>query len=279
MRDELKNKILTELLNNKNILLTGPFGIGKTTLAKEVLAEFSQKDPKKLLLYHPFPKPQKQIFYRIFELFTSKGFNIPVNWKALSMYSLCELIIKILEKEDRTLFLFLDEAQLITDISIQLYSYLLNSGKVHFVLIGDWPAIQKKVLSANYALFFWKFEQIKVEPLNNQEAKELLENYLKVQQKILDESTKAKILSWASGNPMEILRATDRALVGEEPNLNLSLNSINLFPLFIFAIFVLIGLKYLYRGIGDYALANFSGFVGIVLFFIIRYLWYNWKNF
>jgi len=50
-------------------------------------------------------------------------------------------------------------------------------------------------------------------------------------------------------------------------------NAVNLFPLFLFLVFMTIGLKYLFRGVGDYELANLSGFIGIVLFFIARWFW------
>jgi len=37
-------------------------------------------------------------------------------------------------------------------------------------------------------------------------------------------------------------------------------------------------MRYLFRGTGDYELANLSGFVGILLFFVIRFFWKAKRN-
>jgi len=276
MREEQKAKIVEDLVKGKNILITGSYGLGKSTLAQELMHELACQE-KFVVFYFPFPKPPKLILIKAIEKLCLRGLNPPSGWKFSSLYQLCEIIIKYINGSPFNLVLFLDEAQIITENAIQVYSELLNSGKVQFVLCGHSPAFDEKFSSLKFKYFFNAFTVYKIEPLSYSEAKTFLDSCLKERKLNLDENTKTKLLLQAGGNLANIIRGLDQISQGEEPNVYTSQNSTNLFPLFIFLIFVIIGLKYLYRGVGDYALANFSGFLGLVLFFIIRYF-YFWRK-
>ncbi|MEM2954774.1 MAG: AAA family ATPase [Candidatus Nanoarchaeia archaeon] len=275
MREEIKQKIIQELKKGNNILLIGKSGVGKSYLVEELVKEHIEKLGDFYMLYCPFSKPPRQVLYFLLDFLLTKENFIKKGWKSSSLLTLC-LYIKDILSNNKKLLLFIDDVHLITSYSAEIYLWLIKNANITICAIGTKPYIESKFSRIDMQKFFRELKILKLEPLTKIEAKELIEKISEKHNITLNDNLKTKILIKSEGSPLIIKKLIQQISNQEEPDFSNN-TTVNLFPLFIFAIFVLIGLKYLYRGVGEYDLANFSGFLGIVLFFIMRYIWF-WKR-
>lgn len=282
MRDEIKKQILEELDKGNNILLKGKHGVGKSHLAQE-LAHQRRSRKSEIWLYSHFCKPPKQILLLAIETILKKG-KQDGRWKNIKRGTIVELaqtISELLEKSNQKLILILDELHTISGSAATSYHLLMQHTKrVVFFTIGTSQYLENKIIKPEMKRFFWELKSIELPALDPKEANELLEefsNLYEISKPKLDENLRNKILKNANGNALSIQKAIEQLSKEEEPELAgqgvVKNDAVNLFPIFIFAVFVIIGLKYLLRGTGDYELANFTGFIGIILFFLVRFIW------
>jgi ATP/maltotriose-dependent transcriptional regulator MalT len=282
MRDDIKKRILEEIDKGNHIFLKGKHGIGKSFLAQEIASQRKRKKSE-IWWYSPFCKPPKQILLQAIETILKKG-KEDKQWKTIKRGTIVELsqtISDLLKKSHRKLILVLDELHTISGNAATSYHLLMQYTKdVIFFTLGTTPYLENKTLKPEMKRFFWELKEIEMPSLNPKETEELLDEFLDLNEldhQKLDVVLRKKILKNSSGNALAIRKAVEQIAKNEEPEIAgqgvVRNEAINLFPIFIFMVFIIIGLKYLYRGAGDYELANFSGFIGIILFFLIRFLW------
>jgi len=282
MRDDIKKLILEEIDKGNHIFLKGRHGIGKSFLAQEIASQRKRKKSE-IWFYSPFCKPPKQILLQAIETILKKG-KEDKQWKTIKRGTIVELsqtISDLLKKSHRKLILVLDELHTISGNAATSYHLLMQHTKdVIFFTLGTTPYLENKTLKPEMKRFFWELKEIDTPSLNTKETEELLDEFLdlnELDRQKLDVVLRKKILKNSSGNALAIRKAVEQIAKNEEPEIAgqgvVRNEAINLFPIFIFMVFIIIGLKYLYRGAGDYELANFSGFIGIILFFLIRFLW------
>jgi len=270
MRQDIRNKILAELQNN-NVMLLGDHGLGKTYLAKQLLADN--------WIYFPAPNPAKTNLLLVLEKFIHKGRKNKIYKKAKPMQinELCSEIIALKKK----IFIVIDEFHMVSELSALSYGFLTESKNIRFLIISNKKYIEKAEKKPAAKRFLWDFKKIELSPLSRPEsfvfAGKLFEQYkIKRNDQLL-----AKIAKNSSGCPLTIKRSVEQVSRGEKPDYlsfgEVQDKGINLFPVFFLFAFVLIGMKYLLRITDDYELANISGFVGIIVFFIIRFVWFKLK--
>jgi ATP/maltotriose-dependent transcriptional regulator MalT len=282
MRDDIKKRILEEIDKGNHIFLKGRHGIGKSFLAQEIASQRKRKKSE-IWWYSPFCKPPKQILLQAIETILKKG-KEDKQWKTIKRGTIVELsqtISDLLKKSHRKLILVLDELHTISGNAATSYHLLMQHTKdVIFFTLGTTPYLENKTLKPEMKRFFWELKEIEMPSLKPEETEELLDEFLdlnKLDRQKLDAILRKKILKNSNGNALAIRKAVEQIAKNEDPEIAgqgvVRNEAINLFPIFIFIVFIIIGLKYLYRGAGDYELANFSGFIGIILFFLIRFLW------
>ena len=206
-RNDEMMQMVDSLNKNINTILTGPVGVGKSHLLKQinlnerkvlVLDEMTNlKMTFVNMLLYLYDNDKQTIKELLFGDFDKS--QILQKLQKDSVYSLISEIIKITEKHEY--ILLIENVDGITAKAVKCIELL----KDHFVIITS-----ARQISISKSTFLWNFNQIEIKPLNRQNSIELIhklsydidvEDYELFRQHIYDQS---------AGNPRVIFELCDR---------------------------------------------------------------------
>ncbi|MGN6802381.1 MAG: tyrosine-type recombinase/integrase [Ginsengibacter sp.] len=206
-RDEELVEIVDSLNKNINVILTGPIGIGKSHILKQI----ELKDRKFLvldemnnlkmtfinMLLYLYENDKEQIKTLVFGDFDRS--QMLTKLQRDSVYTLIAEIIKITEKHEY--ILVIENVDGITAKAVKCIELL----KDHFVIITT-----ARQIPLNKSSFLWNFKQVEIKPLNRGNSIDLIhrlsydmdiEDYELYRQHIFDQS---------AGNPRVIFELCER---------------------------------------------------------------------
>ena len=277
MKRDIESDIIKEISRGNHILLKGRHGIGKSYLAQEIVR--SRKRMKsELWFYSPFCKPPKQIMLSALEFILPAGKD-DENWKLYKRGTILELsqnISNILKSQKKKLILVIDELHTISANAGASYHLLMqHTDRVVFFTIATEQYLKNKVSKPEMKRFFWELKEIQLPILTQKEAYEMFDEFSDLYQVNATKHMREQVVKHSKGNALAIRKAVETLSKDEIPEITkhgvIRDDAVNLFPIFILMVFVIVGSKYLFRGSGEYELANISGFFGIILLFAMRF--------
>jgi len=277
MKREIESKIIEEINKGNHILLKGRHGIGKSYLAQAIVR--SRKRMKsELWFYTPFCKPPKQIMLSALEFILPTGKD-DENWKLYRRGTIIELsqnISAVLKSQKKKLVLVIDELHTISANASSSYHLLMqHSDNVIFFTTATEQYLENKINKPEMKRFFWELKEIQLPLLIKKESYSLFDEFTDLYQTTATKHMRDQVVKHSKGNALAIRKAVEKISKDEIPEITkhgvIRDDAVNLFPVFILIVFIIVGSKYLFRGSGEYELANISGFFGIILLFAMRF--------
>ena len=271
-REELIEKITREARKGRHLLLTGPPGIGKSTLLEAVIDRLIVR--RDLIVLHVNEHQAKGQFLEIARGLLESGLLKPsaleldadldalnpaaIEWAKIKR-SVNRLSIRDLTAVTPTLVAFwlaiLDAAQLITCAS------------------------EKR---KNVSRLWWKLAEIEIAPLSTDSAQEIAQTYLRETGMLVESPALfiAHVVQQANGNPQALAdlladsskeRVVDKQRIREMRHAA-GVRYLDFTPVMIVALASIIGARYLAIGTGDTELYVFAGMLAAVVISIRVFL-------
>lgn len=279
-RKEAVNTIYSLLKKRRNVLLTGPIGVGKTYIMQNLtfdkkalyLDDFSELKGTLINWLLLINKNDKQK-----ALAQVDKASETINLKCLQKHSVAHLLRSILEETQKYEYVVIVDS--IDNIPPRVVK-CLDMLKSHFLVVAGAREIPKKKEN-----LLWDFDLVEVKNFSKEEALIFLDILFENSYGLFSisksrrETIVSKIYSYSNGNPRVMLELFKRFRYNEDTD-NISFESmihegikkeINVAPLFPIFIILMVPFKYI---------ANFTenpthriiGTVALLSFFVFRYL-------
>jgi len=214
--------VLIELRMKRGLsVILGDVGTGKTTLSRKLIQELKARDD---FIFHivldPYFESEELMLTSLIRNFEISSFGVP-NPSILDLRDQLErFLFQRAVTENKTVVLIIDEAQKLTDTSLELLRILLNYETNEFKLLQLILLGQLELYSKMYNMpnFFDRISfKYTLNPLMFEEAKDLIEfrirqaGYRSHIQLFLDEAVR-EIYEYSRGYPRQITMFCHKAL-------------------------------------------------------------------
>ena len=293
-RDELIEKITREARKGRHLLLTGPAGVGKSTLLEAVIDRLIVR--RDLIVLHVNEHQAKGQFLEIARGLLESGLLKPsaleldadlddldpaaIEWaklkrsvNRLSIRDLTAAIIPAIHAHRGRVLIAVDDLTAVTPTLVAFWLAILDAAQLITC------ASEKR---KNVSRLWWKLAEIEIPPLAPDHARALAQAYL-TQTGMLVESPPlfiAHVIQQANGNPQALAdlladsskeRVVDKQRIREMRHAA-GVRYLDFTPVMIVALASIIGARYLAIGTGDTELYVFAGMLAAVVISIRVFL-------
>ena len=286
-RDDLIEKITREARKGRHLLLTGPAGIGKSTILEAVIDRLIVR--RDLIVLHVNEHQAKGQFLEIARDLLESGLLKPsaleldadlddldpaaLEWakikrsvNRLSIRDLTAAIIPAIHAHQGRVLIAVDDLTTVTPTLVAFWLAILDAAQIITCASAKRP---------NVARLWWKLAEIEIPPLSVDSAREIAQAYL-TQTGMLVESPAlfiAHVVQQANGNPQALAdlladsskeRVVDKQRIREMRHAA-GVRYFDFTPVMIVALASIIGTRYLAIGTGDTELYIFAGMLAAVV--------------
>ena len=286
-REELIEQITREARKGRHLLLTGPAGVGKSTLLEAVIDRLIVR--RDLIVLHIHEHQAKGQFLEIARGLLESGLLKPsaleldaaldalnpaaIEWakikrsvNRLSIRDLTAAIIPAIHAHKGRVLIAVDDLTAVTPTLVAFWLAILDAAQLLTC------ASEKR---KNVSRLWWKLAEIDIPPLSVDTAREIAQTYL-TQTGMLVESPAlfiAHVVQQANGNPQALAdlladsskeRVVDKQRIREMRHAA-GVRYLDFTPVMIVALASIIGARYLAIGTGDTELYVFAGMAAAVV--------------
>lgn len=286
-REELIEKITREARKGRHLLLTGPAGIGKSTILEAVIDRLIVR--RDLIVLHVNEHQAKGQFLEIARGLLESGLLKPsaleldaslddldpaaIEWakikrsvNRLSIRDLTAAIIPAIHAHKGRVLIAVDDLTMVTPTLVAFWLAILDAAQLITC------ANEKR---KNVSRLWWKLAEIEIAPLSVDSARVIAQEYM-TQTGMLVESPAlfiAHVVQQANGNPQALAdlladsskeRVVDKQRIREMRHAA-GVRYLDFTPVMIVALASIIGARYLAIGTGDTELYIFAGMLAAVV--------------
>ena len=286
-REELIEKITREARKGRHLLLTGPAGIGKSTILEAVIDRLIVR--RDLIVLHVNEHQAKGQFLEIARGLLESGLLKPsaleldaslddldpaaIEWakikrsvNRLSIRDLTAAIIPAIHAHKGRVLIAVDDLTMVTPTLVAFWLAILDAAQLITC------AHEKR---KNVSRLWWKLAEIEIAPLSVDSARAIAQEYM-TQTGMLVESPAlfiAHVVQQANGNPQALAdlladsskeRVVDKQRIREMRHAA-GVRYLDFTPVMIVALASIIGARYLAIGTGDTELYIFAGMLAAVV--------------
>lgn len=293
-RDDLVEKVAREARKGRHILLTGPVGVGKSTILEAVIDRLILR--QQCLIIHVTEHQAKGQFLEITRALLETGLLKPsalelnddldnldptaIQWlkikrqvNRLSIRDLTAAMIPAIHANKGKILIAVDDLTSITPTIVAFWLNILDATQLITC------ASEKK---KNVAKLWWKMAEIEVPPLSVENARAIAQEYME-QTGMLVESPElyiSHIVKQANGNPQalsDLLADSSKERIVDKKRIRemrhaAGVRYLDFTPVMIVALASIIGARYLAIGTGDTELYVFAGMLAAVVISIRVFL-------
>ena len=293
-REELIEKITREARKGRHLLLTGPPGIGKSTLLEAVIDRLIVR--RDLIVLHVNEHQAKGQFLEIARGLLESGLMKPsaleldaslddldpaaMEWakikrsvNRLSIRDLTAAIIPAIHAHRGRVLIAVDDLTAVTPTLVAFWLAILDAAQLLTC------ASEKR---KNVSRLWWKLAEIEIAPLSVDSAKEIAQIYLRETGMLVEAPGLfiAHVVQQANGNPQALAdlladsskeRVVDKQRIREMRHAA-GVRYLDFTPVMIVALASIIGARYLAIGTGDTELYVFAGMLAAVVISIRVFL-------
>ncbi len=293
-REELIEKITREARKGRHLLLTGPAGIGKSTLLEAVIDRLIVR--RDVIVLHVNEHQAKGQFLEIARGLLESGLLKPsaleldaslddrdpaaMEWakikravNRLSIRDLTAAIIPAIHAHKGRVLIAVDDLTLVTPTLVAFWLAILDAAQLITC------ASEKR---KNVSRLWWKLAEIEIAPLSTDSAREIAQTYLRETGMLVESPALfiAHVVQQANGNPQALAdlladsskeRVVDKQRIREMRHAA-GVRYLDFTPVMIVALASIIGARYLAIGTGDTELYVFAGMLAAVVISIRVFL-------
>lgn len=286
-REELIEKITREARKGRHLLLTGPAGVGKSTILEAVIDRLIVRQD--LTLIHVNEHQAKGQFLEIARGLLESGLLKPsaleldadlddrdpaaIEWakikravNRLSIRDLTAAIIPAIHAHKGRVLIAVDDLTLVTPTLVAFWLAILDAAQLITC------ASEKR---KNVSRLWWKLAEIEIAPLSTDSAKAIAQTYLRETGMLVESPALfiAHVVQQANGNPQALAdlladsskeRVVDKQRIREMRHAA-GVRYLDFTPVMIVALASIIGARYLAIGTGDTELYVFAGMLAAVV--------------
>lgn len=293
-REELIEKITREARKGRHLLLTGPAGIGKSTILEAVIDRLIVR--RDLIVLHVNEHQAKGQFLEIARGLLESGLMKPsaleldadldalnpaaMEWakikrsvNRLSIRDLTAAIIPAIHAHKGRVLIAVDDLTAVTPTLVAFWLAILDAAQLLTC------ASEKR---KNVSRLWWKLAEIEIAPLSTDSAKAIAQTYLRETGMLVESPALfiAHVVQQANGNPQALAdlladsskeRVVDKQRIREMRHAA-GVRYLDFTPVMIVALASIIGARYLAIGTGDTELYVFAGMLAAVVISIRVFL-------
>lgn len=286
-REELIEKITREARKGRHLLLTGPVGVGKSTILEAVIDRLIVR--RDLIVLHVNEHQAKGQFLEIARGLLESGLLKPsaleldsglddldpaaIEWakikrsvNRLSIRDLTAAIIPAIHAHKGRVLIAVDDLTTVTPTLVAFWLAILDAAQLITC------ASEKR---KNVSRLWWKLAEIEIAPLSVDSAKEIAQIYLRETGMLVEAPGLfiAHVVQQANGNPQALAdlladsskeRVVDKQRIREMRHAA-GVRYLDFTPVMIVALASIIGARYLAIGTGDTELYIFAGMLAAVV--------------
>ena len=286
-REELIEKITREARKGRHLLLTGPVGVGKSTILEAVIDRLIVR--RDLIVLHVNEHQAKGQFLEIARGLLESGLLKPsaleldsglddldpaaIEWakikrsvNRLSIRDLTAAIIPAIHAHKGRVLIAVDDLTMVTPTLVAFWLAILDAAQLLTC------ASEKR---KNVSRLWWKLAEIEIAPLSTDSAKAIAQTYLRETGMLVESPALfiAHVVQQANGNPQALAdlladsskeRVVDKQRIREMRHAA-GVRYFDFTPVMIVALASIVGARYLAIGTGDTELYIFAGMVAAVV--------------